>query len=163
MKHNVLYSRCFPSQGEYYTTRVKEKTSAQHQQPHKNQEYPHKRKLPFLPKSAAADTINTQDLEEDNSDAIQWQCLWNLQRQWCLSWKYPKRGIPKPRTPSPRHFLHQWIQQGEHSWKRLDWLIQKISRHNAIPSFRMACQIRILCISGNQSSTWDKWRRGTKP
>lgn len=68
MKHNVLYSRCFPFLAEYYTTRVKEKTSAQHQQPHKNQEYPHKRKLPFLPNSAAADTVNTYDLE-DNTDA----------------------------------------------------------------------------------------------
>lgn len=106
MKHKVLYSTCFPSQGEYYTTRVKEKTSAQHQQPHKNQEYPHKRKLPFLPSSAAAATINTADLlGEDNSDATKWQWLQNMQRKRCLSWKILKEGFPKPWTPFSKAVL----------------------------------------------------------
>lgn len=76
----------------------RKKTSARHQQPHKNQEYPHKRKLPFLPNSAAADIVNTPDLK-DNTDATERHCLQNLQRQGYLTGMNKKRrsqslGLP---------------------------------------------------------------------
>lgn len=77
--------------------------------------------------------------------------------------KYPKRGIPEPRTPSPRQFLHRWTQNGEYSWRRVWWLIWNIPRHNAAPSFRAARQLRILCFSRNRSCMWHEQRRGMKP
>lgn len=90
--------KMFPLSGWIlYHKGKRKKTSAQHQQPHKNQEYPHKRKLPFLPNSAAADTVNTP-VQKDNTDAAECHCLQNLQGQGYLTGinkkKIPSKGLP---------------------------------------------------------------------
>lgn len=90
--------KMFPLSGWIlYHKGKRKKTSAQHQQPHKNQEYPHKRKLPFLPNSAAADTVNTP-VQKDNTDAAECHCLQNLQGQGHPTGinkkKIPSKGLP---------------------------------------------------------------------
>lgn len=107
--------KMFPLSGWIlYHKGKRKKTSARHQQPHKNQEYPHKRKLPFLPNSAAAHSVNIPDLK-DNTDATECHCLQNLQRARISNGNEQKKKIPKPGTLSPMQFLHPWIQHGKHS------------------------------------------------